>query len=254
MCALVQTAKMQLLTCQSTFRSNYLGKATRTKASFKSCINQYVKNKQYEKAFDSYNGFVSQYEHERSLLHLDECINILLKNADAIFSAKAYPPQYEYQLSILCYAQTKFRIPQLDNLLKSLSTLWGAQVIQSLKGSAKIPDSMTHLQARSQFTLEELHMFTHILEKEELLMKFDWFYENYPINKTNLPEQVSNIKVLGKVINIKSAEDPPTPPPKPGNEGSPLPNLPYIDSDSYKGLCLFVNKSLENWNTMKSTV
>lgn len=231
-----------------------LKKASQSKTSFENSMKKYVLSSQYDKAFDSFNGFCSQYENERALKHLSECMEVIIANLHEVISFKVLPEKYEYQLSILCFAQSILHIQHLDFfVIEVVQKLWGKQSVESLKFSAKIPDSMVHIVPRDRFTLEELHFFASNFEKE-LKMDFTWFFDHFPINSQNPPENTSQVRVLGKNIFMKKVEPPQPTVAEYKGDSSILPVLPLFKKDSYMHLDKFVEDSLQKWNTWKYTV
>lgn len=241
----------------SILRSHLRGmikKASQSKNSFESLINKYKLSSQYDKAFDSFNGFCSQYENERALNHLFECTEVIITNLHELISFKALPMKYEYQLSIICFSQSILHIPNLDFfVIEVVQKLWGKQAVENLKFSPKIPDSMIHIVPRDRFTLEELHFFASNFTKD-LNMDFNWFFKNFPINAQNEPEKTSQVRVLGKNIFMKKVEPPQQKVTEYKGDAAVLPILPPFKKDSYMQLNQFVEDSLQKWNTWKFVV
>lgn len=229
-------------------------KVTETKEHFLNLFKKYKLDGQYERAFDSFNGFCSQYENERALNHLIECVQTIYNNLHEVLSYKSKPEKYDYELSIICYAQSVLHIPNLDYfVLNVVQNLWKKETVESLKFSAKIPDSMEHLIPRDRFTREELHLFAHTFEND-LNMDFTWFYNNFPINSQNTPEQTSQVKVFGKAVFMKKVEAPKPTVIEYKGDASVLPALPPFKQDSYAKLNQFVEDSISKWNTWKFNV
>jgi hypothetical protein len=139
---------------------------------------------------------------------------------------------------------------------------WKRPHVDALARSDTIPDLLERIQGRSEFTLEELHLFARRFE-ESLKMNFEWLYTKFPLSEGQQAEPVYQMTIGSRPVSLPgpvprqiSGEAAARPRSRSGGSAErteasmDLPALLPFDETAYNEMMLFVHRSITNWNTL----
>jgi len=240
-----------LLRIVSAHLRSMLTKSSLIRSKSQNTLLGQVKVGNISSAFNSFTSFCSSYEHETAINYLLQTIQVLTQNLEEIIQSKNCPQKYYSEVASAIYAVKENVCPELNEFIKNiLVSSWAKGEVEKIQSSVTIPQVLSHMKRSNEFTLEELHSFAQEFERNSLMkMNMTWFYENYPINSQNQPEQVVMVRSFGKPLSSNKTNDI-----KETKSHEDLSKMAMFcrnvcDSD-YEIIDTYVTSTIQRWNLM----
>ena len=203
----VEKAKAQLNIAKSYIANETKRTQTMKNSSFNG-LNSNIKLQNFQKAYEVVTVISSSIDKENALLYLSESIKTISNNLPGIFESKVCPPNLVVDVAAFCYIA---KLGYYEPITKFVNTFfvhqWSTTEVNNLADSTLVPRELNKIRRPDQYSLEELHYFAQLIEKEQHI-DMTWFYEHYPINKDRPPETKVDVKIGGKSISSSTITPP----------------------------------------------
>jgi hypothetical protein len=211
-------------------------------------VTRHVASNNIPEAFKTLPALCCFFEQQRAFSYLITCLDATKRHMPVILSAPECPADHVESVAPLCYLQRAFKWKELDRFVSDfLVKAWKKANVEKLVRADTIPNLVTHVRPRAEFSLDEMHGFARVMERE-LKMDFGWLFAAYPA--TDAAAGAASDVVVGG----RKKSGPVAPPIQPDAPSEPecigdLPVVRPFEFQDYSQMLGFVAGSLLKWNS-----
>jgi hypothetical protein len=229
----------ELLIAVRAYITSQMSSCAKTCQSKQGQVARHVASNALEDAFKALPALCCFYEQEKAFAYLVKCVDETKRHLPELLTSSDCPPEHVMSVAPLCYLQRMFRWKELDRFVSEfLVRVWRKANVERLVRGDTVPDIITHVRPRADFSLEEMHGLARQMERD-LRMDFGWLFAAYPATAA-----VSDVVGGGR----KRSAPPPIEPEASECLGD-LPEVRPFERDDYSQMLSFVASSLSKWNS-----